>query len=144
VNLDKELYNDDNGGMPREEYLRKLASDNHCDLLIATDQQLFLDIDSQAAYDQYRQMLPNLKRIYPVIGIDEYVSRNKSLDGFLKRHIIIELLDPLTISERIALQAILGSDPMKEFLSIARDCKEIDIPVCLLKPRKLLTDGGMS
>lgn len=58
-------------------------------------------------------------------------------------HVAISLAFPMSMVERIALQAMLGSDPRKEMMSLCSHHIGVDNPVLLFKPPpKLLTYGS--
>lgn len=79
-------------------------------------QELFIDIDSDEAYSHYQTMLNFVQRLFWLTGIRETPSK----EGLPHRHIVLEAQRDLTPIERIAMQAILGSDPKREFLSFNR------------------------
>ena len=80
--------------------------------------ELFVDIDDQASLDRFDRALATLKTgiFLPKITI---VHNSPSPSGRPNRfHIVIDIGRPIVSEiERIALQAILGSDPVREALS---------------------------
>lgn len=77
--------------------------------------ELALDIDSQEAWETF---LVRWKRMFDEGIVGDYKVFDSSTPGH--KHIIVKIgmnLDPL---ERIAFQAVLGSDLVREFLSILR------------------------
>lgn len=78
--------------------------------------ELQIDVDSEEAYERCLQMFLWLQ--------DEFCAKMKeapSRSGLPKRHVTITLDDHcLTDIERIALQAICGSDHKREFMGYLR------------------------
>jgi hypothetical protein len=79
--------------------------------------ELFVDIDDQASADRFQRAFDTLK------GNNRYELRvvrstpSQSGDPY-RSHIVIDLGRPVINEvERVALQAILGSDPVREALS---------------------------
>lgn len=87
-----------------------------CDVVEATDRQLFIDIDSDIQYQIYTRMLPLLKKHFYFKKVTERPSKQ----GLPHRHITIDMDDSYSLTERIALQACLGSDQTRELLSVRR------------------------
>lgn len=75
-----------------------------------------VDIDTDAAYAQYEAAYSLLTSSYDVIGSSERPSRN----GGEGRHITVRFGHALTQMERIALQAVMGSDFRREIFSLER------------------------
>jgi hypothetical protein len=98
-------------------------------VLYPADNQLFIDIDSEEDLSQYDRMLNRLLAMYPEITWSETASKS----GFPCSHIIVTLPFPISPTMRIALQAALGSDPMRELLSSIRVLQEIDNPTIFLE-----------
>lgn len=73
---------------------------------------LLLDLDTHAALEQFYRVLPVVEEHYTIM--DETRWRSKSGNT----HVKLTLAAPLPIMERYALQAALGSDGVKEVLSI--------------------------
>lgn len=84
---------------------------------VATPTQLLLDLDTPAQWSQYQWMFPYLTR-YLHCTVTKVTDSRSNAGG---KHVYIELAHPLTGAERIALQSILGSDPMREWLGLLRD-----------------------
>jgi len=53
-------------------------------------------------------------------------------------HVMLTLSQEMDIDKRIAMQAILGSDPMREFLNLCRVLCSVEDPIALFKPSMLL------
>lgn len=104
-------------------------------LRIPTSNQLFLDYDWTGAYDQMIERLGRLSKNgidYDIV--DDYPSKTPG-----HRHVIVELTwqhnrQPVELDDtmRIALQATLGSDPVREMLSALRVLYDMDRPPTVL------------
>lgn len=78
--------------------------------------KLFLDIDTEEAITTFTKQTGLVAKYLPVREICTLPSKN----GYPRRHITVRVGRDLTPLERIALQAILGSDLKRELLSWAR------------------------
>src|SRR5574342_716431 len=82
--------------------------------VVSTEFHLQLDIDSR--YDYWKKNLEQVERDLPELVIDYLETKSKR--GF--QHVYIRVSKSLTYGERIALQLILGSDPVRERLALRR------------------------
>ena len=78
--------------------------------------ELFVDIDSDASFEAFTTMVAKLAEFEP--GTQWQCAPSKS--GLPKRHAVVTLTREVGDIERIALQAILASDPLRELLSYVR------------------------
>lgn len=78
---------------------------------------LFLDIDSEESYQLMNKRLMDLANAEFQL---EIVSCKPSRSGYPHRHAILRANRDLSVAERIALQACMGSDLVREFLSLMR------------------------
>lgn len=92
------------------------AAENGTRVVFPEARQLFIDIDSDEAYNHYLSMLAFVRRLFSLAERRETPSK----EGWPHAHIVLDTERDLTPIERIALQAILGSDPKREFLSFNR------------------------
>jgi len=114
----------------RSIFAREQAESLNCDILETTDTTLLLDIDTDAQYKVFMHVYPELCLVEPFASYEVL----PSLHG--NRHIIVQLSKPLDIYHRLLLHCLLGSDPMREKLSLARYLNGDDIPSLLFRPRK--------
>lgn len=91
--------------------------------------RILLDLDEPEDEIFYDDMFPV---ICEHINLKE-VKRWRSKNGGL--HVEISSPRPLTIRTRLLIQACLGSDRVKEFLSLVRVWKKETDPVMLFKPK---------
>lgn len=82
--------------------------------------------------DKRQNVINCLFENYRIDEIEAWPSKNNNT------HVVITIQDEMVIHERITLQAILGSDPTKELLNLARVKATIgDHEACLLlMPKK--------
>jgi len=85
-----------------------------CCVLRGDPHHLLLDFDSAAMYKRFRQMYADFDRFFPVDSMSEWPSSS----GGEHRHVLLRLKKPIkSAALRSALQAALGSDPMREMFS---------------------------
>jgi hypothetical protein len=112
------------------------ADNEDCEVLVATDRTLQLDLDSDSAYELFQSQLSRLNHVIDYGEIEELSSKNGN------RHVIIHLNKKLAVRDRILLQACLGSDPVREILSYRRVLQGDDNPVLLLRPKPKKLSAG--
>lgn len=110
-----------------------MASAVGCYAIEATDQELFLDLDSEEAHDHFLEFWPDFCGIF---GTDGDYKESWSRSGSPKRHITVILPVPVPLVQRIAFQAILGSDPKREMLAMSRAQKTEKNVVLFFEPIK--------
>lgn len=89
---------------------------------------LLLDLDDKRAQDQYARILPIMFELY---GARE-AERWETSPG--KIHVVVKLDGPHRAHVRCGMQAILGSDQVKEALSLRRLKNGILEPSLLFRP----------
>ena len=95
-----------------DEWAAKLG----CDVVVASDRQLFIDIDTDYQFELFNKQLSLLKKHFYFGKVDIKPSKQ----GLPHRHITVNLYAPYSLIERIALQACMGSDPTRELISVRR------------------------
>lgn len=78
------------------------------------DNELFVDLDHQADVDQFGVRLETFLRVYP----EASVQYTRSSGGGWHAYVTVPN-ETFTIDQRIALQAALGSDPLREMIAIS-------------------------
>lgn len=78
--------------------------------------QLLVDIDDQESLDRFYKIIDRIAIDYPSIRFIVTASNS----GLPHAHAVVRMPWAITDVERIAWQAILGSDPIREFLSLKR------------------------
>lgn len=102
------------------------------EVLVATDpHELYIDIDGPDARKQFDRMLPIVEREYGCCVAQRWQSKTPGHE-----HIIVRVTDrEFTIAERIALQTILGSDPLRDLLTLKRLHDGVEQPIRLFRPK---------
>ncbi|MFA5583823.1 MAG: hypothetical protein WDA09_06375 [Bacteriovoracaceae bacterium] len=129
----------------RKEYEKRMQDQGY-EVKYSEQNELQLDIDTEEQYEWFLLMFKKLK------SYDKFASsiyeETISSGGYPRRHIYVRLYQKdksrknaqipytLTISSRIALQAVLGSDPMREFLSFIRYVHGDKNPILLCEKRE--------
>jgi len=105
------------------------AESDGFNVIRSTATTLLLDLDDGASFDRYRRVVRSMGPLYSLKEINKW--RSKSLVGY---HVVLSCKE-MDFCQRVALQACLGSDPIREALAIAmhRDGK-ID-PSVLFQPK---------
>ena len=85
-------------------------------VVLPTPYQLFIDIDSDEMYAEYKKRLLQAEKHYHM----SHVQIAPSKSGLPNRHITITLGGKVEPMERLLLQLFLGSDPTREFLGLQR------------------------
>lgn len=105
------------------------AAKEWADIIEADDFHLQLDLDDKTSLDHYeRQDLAKLG----ISGVEEDRWRSKSGNW----HVLISLDKRTPLDQRFGLQAILGSDPKREAVSLVRYLNGDSQPQVLFKPKK--------
>lgn len=95
----------------------KWAAENGLRVVLPTEYQLLIDIDSLADRAVFTVNFDLIDSAYGVASVEETRSRS-GRPG--KTHIVVTLKKPIDPVERIALQAVLGSDLRREAHSLRR------------------------
>lgn len=89
---------------------------------------LLLDLDTEASVKQYAKVRPVLEQTITVLEEERWASKSGNL------HIRLVLEGNLEPLHRFALQAALGSDGVREALSIAYLLEGVEEPSLLFRP----------
>ena len=106
------------------------AKNKNCAVVVAKDNQLQFDLDDDFAYGTFQQFYyTKLVPHWPDLPkFTEWKSRSGN------RHIVVELPEPYSVPERIAMQAMGGSDIGREFAALACHWVGSPHPILLYKP----------
>lgn len=94
---------------------KKYAKENDLRIVVPTARELFIDIDSEEDYKIFSKQFYLLTQ-FGLVYKDYRLTTSKSGN----KHVVVTLLNPITPTERILLQAVLGSDRTRELLSYIR------------------------
>ena len=97
------------------ESAKTAAKDKGLEILLPKSNELFIDLDSNADFNLFKELLEIFKQYEDV---ENHTFTNSSRPGH--RHAIVRLNRTVTEFERIAFQAMLGSDRKREVLGYAR------------------------
>ena len=100
-------------GEPNSARAVREAKENGLVVVYPEDNQLQIDIDSDRAFGIFLEMKHLLERYFVVTNVTVSYSRS----GHPKRHVTVTLAQPINDYQRIALQTLMGSDRVREFLS---------------------------
>lgn len=102
------------GGGFTIERATRIGVSKDCVVKVPADDELFIDIDSEEAYEQFHDLGELFDKIMP----GSVCSSTASKSGWPRQHIIVKLPRPVKdATERVLLQALLGSDLRREMLS---------------------------
>jgi hypothetical protein len=102
-----------------------------CEVFYPDEVTLTLDIDTDK---DFRFFIDQFFRLRAVFGLIEYQVL-KSRHG--NRHVLVTMKEPRSMSDRLLLQAVLGSDRIREALSLLRLQREDPHSSILLRPREV-------
>lgn len=94
--------------------------------------KLLLDLDSPAAVVQFEKTLPIIQRWMEAVETGRWLSKGGNL------HVVITLGEELPMANRLFLQAVLGSDGIREFLGFCRLQNGVEEPSLLFRPRSVV------
>ena len=99
----------------KQKTLEEIAAEKGCIVIRPTEQQVFVDLDTREAFEIFKMKLDKYQEISRD-GAFKMVSytifKTNRLHAYLYFH------KPQRIEARLALQAVLGSDPVREMLSL--------------------------
>lgn len=114
-----------------EEFIKRIE-DEGFKVVYPKSNELFIDIDSEkqletfnSHFNRLHNEFNDMKRIY-------YPSKS----GFPRTHIIVTMPFNMSNLERIAWQAVLGSDPVRELLSMIRLTNGLEHPTLFCEPKE--------
>lgn len=130
------------------------ARDNDLDIVLPANNEITLDIDRPwpdaigEAYIKHPDDSVLRLLLFGHIYSDKVSTLMRALTDYLpiesaeawkshggNTHVVLTLLQDLTPQARIALQAVLGSDPIRELLSLVRVENDCQDPIALFRPR---------
>jgi len=96
-------------------------------VVLGDDHTLLLDMDGPLNEVTFARA----SELFGLVKVDEWPSKS----GLPHRHVVVRTEYVLSVEARIALQAIVGSDPMRELMSLARARNGIGEPNRLFAPK---------
>ena len=116
----------------------KAAEEENLTVVLPTEFQLQLDLDTEEEYNQFITVLRHIEKDTGFYFAPFEVSYSKS--GPPKRHVTLTTTVPMSVWQRIALQFALGSDPVRERLNCERVLLNDPFPIAFFE-KKGRTDG---
>jgi hypothetical protein len=110
--------------------VEEVAAARGCYVWDSDDKMLQLDIDSEADLEFALMQIERMQAhdVYQVREVQVLLSQND------RWHIVVFLWESVEVQERIALQAAMGSDRVRELLNLIRIRKGVKNPVRLFRP----------
>lgn len=126
-NIDK-IRGDMDYDLKKEKANITTAEMNGFTIIRGNENTLLLDLDTPAGNVQYETMLQMVDSKFGVLSIESW----KSKSGH--KHVKLLIRESLPAAQRIALQAVLGSDPKRETFGVYKLTKGVPEPSLLFKP----------
>jgi hypothetical protein len=122
----------DPNGNPNSQRAVDLAAREGLDVKYPAANELFIDIDNEHSYMMYQKQM-DIMRKYVGASSDLVTPSRHGLPG---RHIVVTLQRDITEVERIALQACLGSDRVRELLGFIQNHNNDPHPTLFLEAKE--------
>lgn len=111
-----------------EEYRETAAEKAGCSIVYPKNNELQIDIDTHDDYARFEAAIENMPG-----GLVFSVVEKSSRSGIPHKHITVTLSKNFSDLEKIALQFMLGSDYIRESLSVSRVLHGIEKPTCFFE-----------
>ena len=120
-------------GRPNSQRAINEAAEKNLNVVFPKANELFIDIDNEHSFQMYIKQSMIARRHIGMV--DEDITPSKS--GLPKRHIIVTLDHDVTEVERAGLQAMLGSDRVRELLAYVQAKNNDPHPTLFLEKKVL-------
>jgi hypothetical protein len=130
----------DPNGMPNSQRAINVALSEGLTVRLPEANELLIDIDNEHSFMLYQKQMDILEKYVGTNGSKVTESRH----GLPGRHIVVTLEHDITETERLLLQACLGSDRVRELLGYVQMKNGDAHPSLFLESKadtKLLTEG---
>ncbi len=121
----------DPAGKPNSQKARDQAERENLVVVYPKDNEVMVDIDNNHSLQLFSKQITIVEKYIGVLGVEQHSSKS----GGMKSHITVTLANPVTPIERLALQAMLGSDRVRELLGYV-EYKNGDLTPTLFLERK--------
>jgi len=122
----------DPNGNPNSRVAEERAEREDLSVVYPKPNELFVDIDNEHSYQLFIKQMDIMRKYVGATAMS--VSPSKS--GLPKRHIIVTLTKNVTEIERVALQAMIGSDRVRELLGYIQAKNNDPHPTLFLEKRQ--------
>lgn len=95
----------------------------------STETTLLLDLDDGQSIDRYRKISKSIGALFGLKESSRWLSKSK-----VGTHVVVNC-KPMGFLERVALQAVLGSDPIREALAVGMYLDGHKDPSVLFQPK---------
>lgn len=136
--LDFKDINYDPTGKPNSQRAIDEAAQKNLDVVFPQANELFIDIDNEHSFALYSKQIDILKKYVGVKSVRVQPSKS----GLPKRHIYVTLKQDITELERVSLQAMMGSDRVRELLGYVQVKNNDPHPTLFLEKKQLLLEAG--
>lgn len=129
-----ELWGEQSGySETREEYLTRME-DEGFEVVFPESNELLIDIDTEEQYRMFKLHYERLRdeQDFKTMSYTEHFSKS----GPPRRHIHLKMPWSMSPIERIAWQAVLGSDVIRELLSMIRLYRGDGHPTLFAEPKR--------
>lgn len=109
------------------------AADNDLDVVFPEADELQLDFDTEEQYQYFLKVQDVMKKY---ISEPRSIEWHASRSGLPKRHVTVKLERDIDDKERVLLQVLFGSDPMRELLSYVQVLIGDPHPILFLEERQ--------
>ncbi len=97
-------------------------------LVLPEPNELFVDLDNHEAIKDFKVRWEEFLKVYPLSSVTYTTSKGGNL------HAYITMLEPVeSMTHRIALQAALGSDPLREMIAVKHLLEGYEYPSCFFE-----------
>ncbi len=110
----------------REKFVERMLNEGFI-VIYPKNNELLIDLDTEEQVSQFERLITILSENYPELIVPQTIDGRESYSiswtskgGEPGKHVKITLSRDLSPIERIAFQAALGSDPVRELLSLIR------------------------
>ena len=124
----------DPDGMPNSQRAYNQAAIEGLNVVLPASNELLIDIDNEHSYMLFNKQIQIVQAFIGVVDIREQASKSGQP---YKLHITVELDKDVTGMERLALQAMLGSDRVRELLGYVQEKNGDPHPVLFLEKRPI-------
>lgn len=119
----------DSGDERTPAQLRRLAKERGCEMVEPADDELLIDLDGK--HEMHKRLYALIEEHFGVLKKQRWTSASGEGSHY---RLTVNRRD-LSPVERLLLQALLGSDPVREFFSLLRIRRGHECPSVLFRPK---------
>src|SRR5688572_11090138 len=127
--FDIDLYTGYNPQNTHIEARKNEANEFNCDLIIANNDTLLLDLDTPESVNQFEAMYAIFQKQFGLSLLATWRSKSGNT------HMMLSINPPRYIFPRLIIQAILGDDPKHVAVTLLQYEKDSSAEVVLFKPK---------